>query len=360
MATTEIPPNPEVAVEEVLPHFLLELQDDLARSRRREAFWISLLVHFILIVGLITSPKYINFTPVRVVQTPQQLIDNQQLTYLDLPPDKQQTARKPETNIISDKDRIAVTKHPTLDKKTLEQLRAMRQGPPGPPQALRQPSPPVQPSQQMAPQQAQVQPQPQQQQQPSTLAMVRPEHTVQEPKLEAIPQTKPTTPSSIFKQPAGSVIDQATRAAAAGRAAGYGGSSGDYGVGFGNPQRQVLGGAEILSDTMGVDFAPYLSRIQQSINRNWQAIIPEAAMPPLMKRGRVVVEFAITKDGRIDGMRIPANGGKSGDVSLDRAAWGGILGSNPFPPLPTDFHGDYIAIRCYFYYNPDKNELSSR
>lgn len=353
MAITEIPPKPEIT-EEVIPHFLMELQDDLARSRRREAFWISLVLHFLIVIGFITAPKYINFGPTVVVQTPQQMIDNQQLTYLDLPADKQQTARKPETNIISDKDRIAVTKHPVLDKKTLEQLRAMRQGPPGPPQKLQQPSPQVNPSQQMA----QQQPPPPQQQQPdtSTMAMARPPQTVPEPKLETIPQNKPQPPSPIFKQPAGNVIEQATRAAAAGRAAGYGGAAGDYGVGFGNPQRQVLGGAEILSDTMGVDFAPYLSRIQHDINRNWQAIIPEAAMPPLMKRGRVILEFAITKDGRVADLRI-SNGGKSGDVSLDRAAWGGVLGSNPFPPLPNDFHGEYIAIRCYFYYNPDKNDL---
>jgi len=355
MPVTEIPPQQAELNEEVLPHFLLELQDDLARSRMREAFWISLVIHFILLVAVITAPKYIVFSPTRTVQTQQQMIENRQLTYLDLPPDRQQTVRKPDTNIISDKDRIAVTKKPILDKKAIEQIRNLHSGPPGPPQRLQKPQPQVSPSQQQLAQQ-QPQQQTQQQPNPSTLAMARPPQTVQEPKLEAIPQSKPQPPSPIFKQPAGSVIDQATRAAAAGRAAGYGGAAGDYGVGFGNPQRQVLGGAEILSDTMGVDFAPYLSRIQHDINRNWQAIIPEAAMPPLMKRGRVILEFAITKDGRVADLRI-ANGGKSGDVSLDRAAWGGVLGSNPFPPLPTDFHGEYIAIRCYFYYNPDKNEL---
>ena len=47
----------------------------------------------------------------------------------------------------------------------------------------------------------------------------------------------------------------------------------------------------------------------------------------------------------------------SGDVSLDRAAWGGITGSSPFPPLPTEFRGDYLALRFHFYYNPDSNEM---
>src|SRR5690349_50001 len=230
MPITEIPPQPEIAPE-VVPHFLMELQDDLARSRRREAFWISLVIHFILLVSVIVAPKYINFSPDRTVQMPQQMIDNQQLTYLDLPADNQQTARKPETNIISDKDRIAVTKRPVLDKKALEQLRAMRPGPPGPAQPLQQPVPQVAPSKQMA--QMQAPPQQQPEQQPNTLAMAHPNPTVPDPKLEALPQTKqPAGPSSIFKIPAGQSIDQATRAVAAGRAAGYGGSSGDYGVGF--------------------------------------------------------------------------------------------------------------------------------
>ena len=44
----------------------------------------------------------------------------------------------------------------------------------------------------------------------------------------------------------------------------------------------------------------------------------------------------------------------SGDVAMDRAAWGGITSSVPFGPLPTEFHGPYLALRFRFYYNPDK------
>ena len=47
----------------------------------------------------------------------------------------------------------------------------------------------------------------------------------------------------------------------------------------------------------------------------------------------------------------------SGDVALDRAAYGGITASKPFPPLPTEFGGQYLALRFHFYYNPDKNEM---
>ena len=42
---------------------------------------------------------------------------------------------------------------------------------------------------------------------------------------------------------------------------------------------------------------------------------------------------------------------------LDRPAWGSITGSDPFPPLPTEFTGPYLALRFRFYYNPDKGEI---
>jgi len=60
------------------------------------------------------------------------------------------------------------------------------------------------------------------------------------------------------------------------------------------------------------------------------------------------------KDGKVAGMKLTDS---SGDVALDRAAWGGITASNPFPPLPSDFGGQYLALRFRFYYNPDKSEL---
>ena len=105
---------------------------------------------------------------------------------------------------------------------------------------------------------------------------------------------------------------------------------------------------------MGVDFFPYLQRVRHAVANNWYAIIPEAAQAPLFKRGVVTVEFVIMKDGTIKGMHLS---GSSQDISLDRAAWGGIVGSNPLPPLPKDFRGEYIGLRFKFYYNPEHGDL---
>src|SRR5262249_25104536 len=73
------------------------------------------------------------------------------------------------------------------------------------------------------------------------------------------------------------------------------------------------------------------------------------------KKGKVAIEFAIEKDGKVADMRLAAS---SGEMVLDRAAWGGIVAANPFPALPKEFTGPYLALRVRFYYNPDKRDLT--
>src|SRR5258707_12652508 len=109
----------------------------------------------------------------------------------------------------------------------------------------------------------------------------------------------------------GAQIQEAARGAAA-RRGGGGGQEGDFGLGTGAHGRQ-LGALEILSDTQGVDFGPYLQRILQDVKENWYRLIPESAV---MKKGKLAIEFAITKDGKVVGMKLIDT---SGDVALDRA-----------------------------------------
>jgi TonB family protein len=109
---------------------------------------------------------------------------------------------------------------------------------------------------------------------------------------------------------------------------------------------------EVTTDTQGVDFGPYLQEVLKNIKRNWYSIIPESAGYPLFKKGKVSIEFAIGKDGKIEGLRYDIG---SGDLALDRAAYGGITASNPFPPLPHEFKGPYLGLRMTFSYNPDRD-----
>ncbi len=85
---------------------------------------------------------------------------------------------------------------------------------------------------------------------------------------------------------------------------GYGGDNGDYGLGQGKQAGEAIGPLDVLSDTMGVDFGPYLARVLHDVRENWYRIIPESARAPLMKKGKVSIEFAILKDGQVAGLQI--------------------------------------------------------
>ena len=102
----------------------------------------------------------------------------------------------------------------------------------------------------------------------------------------------------------------------------------------------------LLSDPQGADFRPYLLRILNSVRLNWFAVIPESAR--LGRRGKVVVQFAISKDGKVPKLIIAS---PSGADPLDRAAVAGISASNPFPPLPAEFKGSEIRLQLVFVYN---------
>jgi len=113
-----------------------------------------------------------------------------------------------------------------------------------------------------------------------------------------------------------------------------------------NAQR---GGIEILSDTMGVDFGPYMRRLKLTVQNHWNALIPEVALPPVSKSGTVTIELAVMKNGQVRDMKLVKS---SGDLRLDQSAWGGITEAIPLPTLPSEFKGDYLKLRCNFIYNP--------
>jgi TonB family protein len=325
-----------------VPALLIQLQDDLSRSRQREAFWISVVVHLAIVILVVNSARLEGLMHRRsvILVSPQDLIKQKDLTYLELPPDEQKVSKRPDTNRISDKDRIATSKAPQLDRKELKKiLDSARPGPPGAP-TQSQPAAPA-PA-------AQAPPAPQEQ--PSAPP---PPDQNQVARLQTPPAERPTPSFNTGAMSAGSAIEQAARAAASNRG-GYSGDGGDYGLGQGKQGGEAIGPMDVLSDTMGVDFGPYLARVLHDVRENWYRIIPESARAPLMKKGKVSIEFAILKNGQVAGLQIV---GTSGDVALDRAAYGGITASKPFPPLPTEFGGQYLALRFHFYYNPDKSDI---
>jgi TonB family protein len=334
---------------------LLHLQDDLTRARRREAAWLSLIVHLLVIILFVNQPRledlyrrvFLHQQPVMRVSLPD-LLKQKELTYLQLPPDLQKPVERPKTNIISDKDRVATSKTPQLDAKELRKL-ISRSGAPGPHVPEGQPAPAPgataqnEPSTQAQPQGQQLQPPADQTQ--NQIAQLQP------------PATERKAPPVNFgrSMSAGSAIEQAARGAAQNRG-GYSGDDGNFGPNIARGGAAAQGGVEVLSDTMGVNFDPYLKRIVQIVNENWHTLLPESVFPPIRKSGTVAIEFAILKDGTVAGMKLA---GSSGDPPLERACWGSITNSVPFPPLPQEFPGQYLQLRFLYCYNDACNNIQS-
>ncbi|MGB0031717.1 MAG: hypothetical protein WBP77_11070, partial [Candidatus Sulfotelmatobacter sp.] len=107
-----------------VPHLLIQLQDDLARSRRREAAWISIITHLILIILIVNIQKFDKYLPWHSAVAARNLTTDKDVTFLELPPDLQKLQHRPNTNIASDKDRMAMTRHPELDIKELRKILA--------------------------------------------------------------------------------------------------------------------------------------------------------------------------------------------------------------------------------------------
>src|SRR6201987_6094353 len=126
--------------EDAVPQLLLDLQDDLTRARRREAAWLSVIVHVLVIILFVNQPRlegfyrrvFLHQQPIMRVSV-QDLLKKRELTYLELPPDLQKTTKRPDTNVISDKDRTASSRTPQVDPKVLKKIiDSSRPGRPGP------------------------------------------------------------------------------------------------------------------------------------------------------------------------------------------------------------------------------------
>ena len=320
-------------------HLLIgEMRDELSAYRWREAVWISIVFHVLLCLSLIYVPRWI---PKSAVIIPAFDPSNKEISFQLASPD-QQHVKPPPTNIASDKNRIAQSRTPLPNKDQLRKLLdATRPGPPAP-----RPSPPQQSPQQ----QAAAQPAPQQQQANQQNAAEPPPQPTQTAQLQ--PPRQQPQPSFRTSAPG---IEQAIQSVGASHGSTRYTFGGDYGSSRLQPNTDMRGDVEIMSDTLGVDFGPYLQRVLWTIKKNWYNLIPEVARPPIMKRGSLILHFSIMKDGRVAGLQYMRS---SGDVALDRAAYGGITNSDPFDRLPVAFRGNYLELRIKFIYNSTSDDLN--
>lgn len=305
--------------EHELIRLLDTLDDERSKARFRESVYISLFVYVIIGWFVLYGPRVLFHQP-RLV-SPFDVLKQREMTNLETPSDIAKHLHQAPKPVVK----------PQIDQKTLQAMRKAAAA------AAAKPTPaPPAPEPQAAPTPpAPAQPTPPLVQRPTPPAS---------PTVAAIPEApKPSPNFGGQTRSAGSSIQDAIQGAAKNR-----GSGGDYSDNI-TPTRVGVGtGVDILSDTMGVNFDPYLKKIMREIYNTWIPLIPEEARPPLNKQGITQIRFTILPDGHIGGMVLE---GSTHDDALNRAAWGSITGVGQFPALPKEFHGPKLELRIHYLVN---------
>jgi TonB family protein len=298
-----------------LLEMISELEDERRWARLREGIWLAILIHMILLSAITWIPRYV-LHQAPVIDPFDAIKQRKDLTYLDLPPDALRQLQ-PKVKI-----KPIAPKLPQIDKKTLEALNR----PPAQPAPAPTPAPepklvapaPVQPTQPIPP---------------------SPQGQLEAPRPAAVP-ARPNF--AMNNQNPAEQLRDAMRGASRDH-----GSDAQLPLGGLARHPGAGSGAQIISDTQGVDFNGWLRRWYFETERTWDPLIPDEVNPPILKSGQVQVRFKVLPNGQVIDMQLE---GRSGDSALDRAAWGAITGSN-YPALPSQFHGPYIELRAVFMYN---------
>ena len=115
------------------------------------------------------------------------------------------------------------------------------------------------------------------------------------------------------------------------------------------PKAQV----EILSDTLGVDFGPYIRRLVRSTQGSWEPLIPEECRSPLYKTGETLIRFTIQPNGVVSAMHLDDS---THDTAINKSAWGSLTSQGQLEPLPSTFKGPNLELRFHFIIGPAGNQ----
>ena len=313
--------------------------DERSSALVRERFLLSVIVHLVVIIIVVTNPDLFNrlFPGATFVEQPRP----QDVTLLYTPPEQPKLPAPP-------------TPQPQAEPQIQAPVMPRLPAPPVPPPR----EPPRLPG--LGGQQGGTEADLQARQLPPiglpefTEPAREPPPQSPQPRIEPIPVPREPPPEPSRAQLQFQTLpapDRGTEAILRGIArdrAARGGAGVPTGVPEMDPDHPNLNipGPQILSDTMGVDFHPYLLRIYLLVRRNWYSVIPEIAR--LGKQGRVALEFSILRDGKVPDLTLRVS---SGTDSFDSAALASIRLSSPFPALPPEFPGSDIRLRFVYLYN---------
>jgi TonB family protein len=331
-------------------HLLTDWSDPSGQKRTRKAAVLSVLVHAVVLTALAFLPESALFSPPPPVET----ANVEKIVTPLIEPLTELTQKAPTRGKIN-KEFNATEMKP----------RPNIQIPSGPPSTTRPkaaiPAPPIPAPKPVQPAALPEPPKVETAAKGTPKPLLPPAPVPAPPRIQAEEKSQspfenvagPPDPSHATKA-APSVADVIRRAESGhlqgGLTVGEDGATGPGGYGPGLNLPPSPGSKEnpiqLLSDPQGVDFRPYLSRILATVKRNWFAILPESVKLGL--RGKVAIQFSVTRDGRVPKLVIAT---ASGSEALDRAAVSAISASNPFPPLPSEFKGDRVVLQFNFAYN---------
>jgi TonB family protein len=107
-------------------------------------------------------------------------------------------------------------------------------------------------------------------------------------------------------------------------------------------------GVELLTDSEGIDFKPYIQAVYSTVSYRWMLAMPTSVQ--LGEQGRNVIKFRILRDGTVptDSLKIEISSQKK---DLDQASLRAIQKAAPFKHLPEKFSKPFIELRFSFFYN---------
>jgi TonB family protein len=116
----------------------------------------------------------------------------------------------------------------------------------------------------------------------------------------------------------------------------------------GTGPRHPLLAANILSDTQGVDFGPYMGQALTMIKKSWVSSLSKEVAQANNSQTETVIRFTISQDGTVSEMTLVE---ASHHIEIDRAAWGSIVDVGKLPSLPADFNGSRLILSIHFKVN---------
>jgi TonB family protein len=102
-------------------------------------------------------------------------------------------------------------------------------------------------------------------------------------------------------------------------------------------------GVDILSDTGGVNLAPYVRNLVSDLKKHWSSPAAQSNSPSL-KQQETVLTLTIAPNGQLAAMKLETPGH---DSALNQAAWNAAK-TTSFSPPPAGMTNPNLKLRVHF------------